>query len=241
LFFHRYTEQNILVGCKSIYQGKKMTRLRSATKKQIQTIFEHSKMAADAFSVHYDEENATFLRIIYTANPSTRFEIRTPLEEDSRRTILVSFEAPGRHIEGGEAYNRDNLDECIAAATDWLKRVEEDYLDHNPLVEEFEQFKAECIKSLDVHLRDKHAHGYDKEITELKKTLADMSGSLAALGRKQQQTAENLEAVTHELAHTREALDRYSAASKGTWYRVEGSRVLKQSQEPNDQKVSGQN
>ena len=197
-----------------------MTRLRDATKAEIRQTLEGTYFTANSFSVAHNEADQHFLQITFIPNPSSKFSIR---KASSGNRGFVTVEAPGEHIETGEAYGRDDIDDCINAIKPWASRIYDDLKARSPFLDEFEKFKKQMSEQFEEHLSDPSAHFSEEEIVALKQKLDTLSEKLTEVTEKNSETEKKLATALQEIEQVKSDLSMFP---KGVWYRVAGSKVL---------------
>ncbi len=107
---------NVIIG--SGKEGMDMSRLSEATKSRITEVLNSTYFTQQGFTVKYDDENNPMVTITFSDSPEYQFAINSTNNDG-----FTTSECPGIHSDTAETFQRSDLELCVNAIKEWVKRI----------------------------------------------------------------------------------------------------------------------
>ncbi|CAD6873989.1 hypothetical protein [Methylomonas fluvii] len=194
-----------------------MSTLRTVTKQRFVEALEESYFTAANYKVIYPDEDEIEIVITFIPKPEFQFSV-TKLGQK-----LKTLASPGEYFLTEDTQFRDEIGECIFAVTEWTQRIEDEYRNSNPVVDEFEEFRRIIADRLYEHVLDEHVHFTREEADILREKIDGLTNKLAGNIEKTEVLERRLSEATSELEKLKSDL---TDMPKGAWYRKASNKIL---------------
>jgi len=158
--------------------------------------------------------NARFSFLI-TEGPKNKLN---PLGE----VVPMTVESPG-DFKTSETHDHNSFEECLDRIRFWCENVRKDLRAQIPLIDEFDDLRAEFDKHIKEHLSDPEQSFTPDELERINKRFDELYEQLAALAAKHQVTEQELQQVKRQFDLMKHSAREYP---KGMWANLTKNRII---------------